>query len=1816
MNYHRRYICLLLQVIYFIANCLAENLILNVNYKKPIAVTSNAFLSFTLDPVTLLDNIDELTKNIERSTNMAQGLVPAYVRLGGSQSNSYVFEQAYSNDIDSNDTVFGKQWSLIYQWAKNVGLDLIVCIAPRYIENESKLHSKNSMNITELLSLSDLMGYNISWQLGYECQTKCNLSGGDLGQYVANFREMLKIFPRYSNSLITGPDIVAYETAQQQKYLQDYLNSADAALSAITWHPDFASVSLNNDSIFMHYDNMAANKNELYKIINRTAEKKPLWIAESKSEEFKDKYLGALIWTTRLGNAAKLGIQVVMRQPSNFYKATPDYWVSLLHKTLVGRQVLKLKLQSLNNESYVHFYSQCTKPSALYDKGAITIFGVNLTPREVTANLKGLKIKTLHKYILSPNSETGNKMLSEKVLLNNKPLDLINDKKLPNLNPKIVIKPDDLELKLSSGNIGFWVIPNAKVKACVYPEEEPAENLMRKKLSKRHKNIIQQDNEEEKINDTNDHQHSVQESGRVRRDVGQKLVEIGLRKENALKKRSRFDNVKDTNERKTKRRDELLIPFNPRTTDSSENNFYGFLRRKPVKGFPESDIFITTGDSLEQNNQDYDYVRDESNENASMVKNTQNRKELETQDHAEDDTWLEMENDYIPNEFFENVKVSNARVQENPKNYSDLWEAEFFPQENSRVFQEQTPLFEKEEKRAVENGMQKLINYYDSKEQEYSTKSQVVKSPISINHQVGGRKLKIPSGASSFFYQPSQAINYNNKNTRHEEKKSNKDEIFDVNISNDRGNINAETIKFSRPADVNTDEYSIHEIQYPILHNRRTKRSNSKAKMQKILTNKMIKENEENSKNYKIIQASHLSKKLRRAKRDSEILADSSSEIASVNIGSAQSKRNVEDSMTQEEYEKIMEGEQILPSATMNSDYEFESDYEVYDTTAETITSKSNALKYGPSYETSTIEISSTPMMDNSEINEISEQHRNVNNIKRFVNSEFSPISEENSNNSNIVDNNNIVEQKFFRAESPDVQSDRKTTTYDRSQIVPEIYSTDKSDLQELVVSSATEIAQETTREETQNLISEEEKADGSSCPKAVTQRQKDEKWRDNNDKLRLKKSMSSSETTKISEEQTTTETILPKSNDNGQQNGEDDQNMKPKASTQSKKNGDAKKLKTTHLKASREFARYMKNLNKPQNLKQMGKMSKRLMKTLLQSYHNELMKVMDAKTRNLKRREIWDSDDIRHLIDQGGFIGVLIDDDVLYKDTNNKNYEIPIEFVKETRYPKYNEDDGHRVSKLLEYMKRISINKNYRPNDLARFAQNLFDGQNINQNVNDKTAADLNNIYKNLESKHDNSDMSITDKNMELTKDARIKNEKSVRYHGEKEDILNVKKTEDAEDTERNLIFKNVDTDKEMLNIKKFNDITELEYRMNYLANKRENIADDIYQIAKDTREIIKPYNSNEEIQNNIHVEMLNNDKANKNVEEIIGDNIKLSKFKRGNARRQRDINTQRRDKYLKQLLHFLLTRTDVQDESSSDMYDYLTEDSEEIFSDPPIPIHLLRKEDESPLNSILLQKLKNYLASSKKDLEINRQIEKKYKSPKYIVFIPTKNEDSYKRLEVQDFDDDLLESFEIPRFESEYLPRTISDSSEELVYEDLSDLLNDSTENISDKTANSSESMQNVSVDVEDVGINRESEMEDVKIKKEKINCLKMNNQMSSDECGMFLLFPWRENEKTRQRREIRNRINEGINQIGDEMQSKSNKFSMAENIKDENIENVLNTNNIDKQEKEKMITEKEAETNYLQTQIDRKNRDNLLEDFVKARQKNYLYKKKIFS
>lgn len=1163
-----------------------------------------------------------------------------------------------------------------------------------------------------------------------------------------------------------------------------------------------------------------------------------------------------------------------------------------------------------------------------------------------------------------------------------------------------------------------------------------AENITKEKLSKQHKNIFEQDNQEKKIDDINNYQHSTQESERLKRDIGKKLVEIGLKKDNVFKKPLRFDNMKDyINERKIRRKggdefrkNELLVPFNPRTVDSGENNFYGFSRHNPIKGFPEGDIFITTGDSSEQN---YDYVQDESNEKDSILKNMQHRKDL-TQKHIEDNTWIEMENDHIPNEFFENVKLFNTRIKENTKNYGDLLEAEFFPQEHEnvkdnnkiaavKILQEQLPE-EKEEKQTIKESMQKLINYYDLKEHDRDAKyeaglalrrstmpfNQLVKTPIYIlNYQATNTKpeetnlkMELERKGSNFFYQPFQTAtissNYNNYRTNNMKyKKTNLDKEKAVNISNNRDNINTETIKFSQPADVNT-EYSIREIQYPILHNKRFKRSN-RANIQKILSEEMIKENTKDC-HCRIIRTSHLSKTVCycRPKRDSQIL-DSSSEIESVNVGSVQSKINIESSTTKEEHEKIMAGE-ILPNTSV-----IESDYEEHD--AEVIITESSTLDYKPSYVMQTIDVNSTSIMNNSEVSNISKQYHNVDkfNITSFlINSEFPSNNAEDLNNDDIVDND---VKMFFRTESPDVQSEKETTTYDPSQIVSKMFSNNQD-----IIVSTTEY-EETIREKTQNFIKKQKTE--SSTYSTITENQEDEERRDNNYKISLKSTNSLETTKRIAEEQMTMETILSnnkriinraldnsessesktKLKNNVQQNVENTQNIQSGAGIQLKENIDTKKLKTIFRTVPlKGHARHEEYLNK--RAEQINKLKERLYarrEKLLQQYRHQLTEIPNEEKRNLKRRETWEkfyeNEHFRHLIDQGEFVSILNNTDIIYKDNNNEKYEIPIEFVSEqyknipnriytlakikkehyrgdepilqlhenhSKLPKYYSkiklenqnlvpkwmlekiyqvlskstfnENQHQTSKLQEYMKKISIKNDKKngnvmyifdvqkqhdqPNNIARFAQiwpNPLNRRNIVQTINNTTTGKLNNIYRNLEINHDNLDTPITDKKMELAKDVKIgkyiKNEKSINSH-EKKDILSVEKTEDIY-AEKIVTPENIDIDKKgTLDIGKFNkNIAESENTTAHLNDKRKNIAKNMYKIAKDTQEINKFYDLNEEIQNDIN-EMSNNNKAIKNVEKIIDNGFGLSKFGKRNARIRRNV---RSDEHLERLLYFL---------------------------------------------------------------------------------------------------------------------------------------------------------------------------------------------------------------------------------------------------------------------------------------------------------------------
>ncbi|XP_031843098.2 uncharacterized protein LOC116431589 isoform X1 [Nomia melanderi] len=441
----------------------AKELKLNVDFGKPVAVTDEKFLSLTIDPAVLLQGA-ALSSSFERSVRLANALRPAYVRLGGPHG---TFSRSSDGDLpdnglDKNYALSESDLVIAYQWAEKAGLDVVACISA---ESTAREHE----NAEEVVSFSDHMGFNASWQLGYEFQNGINTSATYLAKQLVALKQTLDAFPRYSSSLIIGPDIVDYKTKKQRQYLQEYFNIAAPALSAITWHPQFDNISSDNKGVLIQPDDLDKDKKDLYKVIGRFVGNRPLWIAESKPEEYKNLYLGALILARRLGNAARSNVDVILRQPVDLTRPSPDYWVTLLHKTLVGRRVFGATMQT-DEKNHVYLYCQCTKASDRYKQGSITIFGVNINPENMEIKLEGTPMTTVHEYLLSPGFDTTNRMFAESILLNNETLTLLNDS-LPEIKPVILNDTEGLGINFPSASIGFWVLPDLKIKSCMQTDE-------------------------------------------------------------------------------------------------------------------------------------------------------------------------------------------------------------------------------------------------------------------------------------------------------------------------------------------------------------------------------------------------------------------------------------------------------------------------------------------------------------------------------------------------------------------------------------------------------------------------------------------------------------------------------------------------------------------------------------------------------------------------------------------------------------------------------------------------------------------------------------------------------------------------------------------------------------------------------------------------------------------------------------------------------------------------------------------------------------------------------------------------------------------------------------------------------------------------------------------------------------------------------------------------------------------------------------------------------------------------------------------------
>lgn len=468
--------------------------------------TDEHFLSVALDTSRIQNGWVHKKIKSDMLLKLAAQLAPAYLRIGGTLADRLVFQPDWSytpvkhksNMSDGGTCSYevkgcavhnisffnmtGADWMALNGFAHAAGFDLLFDLNV-LLRNGTQWDSSNTRL---LLEYSDRRRFNISWQLGNEPNAFGHvfgtpLSGNQLGLDFVELRHLLNSYPRYSKSLLVGPDVtrpILQQTGEQPiPYLTSFLAQATSVISAITWHQYYLNGRKAKLKDFVSPDVLNMLPCQISAVRSATAGVDlPMWLSETGSAYgggapgLSDRYVAGFLWLDKLGMAARLGVDVVVRQSlsgGNYglldpeMEPLPDWWVSVLYKKLVGLGVLNVVGDDIRETScsgeqgHVRLYCHCAR-----QRGAVTLFGVNIMNRESQVMVTGLSTSDIVlAYVL-----TADILRSRHVLLNGRELHLNPDGSLPPFEPKYlnISKP----LFMPEFSMAFWVIQDVHAVVC------------------------------------------------------------------------------------------------------------------------------------------------------------------------------------------------------------------------------------------------------------------------------------------------------------------------------------------------------------------------------------------------------------------------------------------------------------------------------------------------------------------------------------------------------------------------------------------------------------------------------------------------------------------------------------------------------------------------------------------------------------------------------------------------------------------------------------------------------------------------------------------------------------------------------------------------------------------------------------------------------------------------------------------------------------------------------------------------------------------------------------------------------------------------------------------------------------------------------------------------------------------------------------------------------------------------------------------------------------------------------------------------------
>ncbi|MCJ8740897.1 hypothetical protein PDJAM_G00064450 [Pangasius djambal] len=494
------------------------------------------FLSVTIDASLMAEEKFMYLLGSPKLRTLANALTPAFLRFGGTKQDfmkfkpqsEYYLKNSYSGDSHPHsgpacskfelppvlEEELKRDWAvqalllrqedvrgkyeqvtfseyavdLLYSFVNCSGLELIFGLNALLRTPENVWDSQNA---ELLLNYCERQQYRMSWELGnepnsYEKKAEIRVNGSQLGEDFLHLRKILQNSELYSSSGLYGPDI-SQPREHRKDLLPGFLESGAEAIDACTWHHYYVNgrdASLEDFLDPKVLDMLAVKTDEVLKIVHSLSPGKKVWLGETSSAYgggavgLSDTFAAGFMWLDKLGLAAKLGLDVVMRQVligsgtyhlvDNNLDPLPDYWLSLLYKRLVGPEVLNIQVlpSTGRQKQLLRVYLHCTnKESSSYRKGAVTLFALNLSKEQVVIDLPALVSNSTVEVFVLQSAEAGEDGLhSRSVRLNGDVLKMVDDRTLPPLQGAEL--PPGEHLKLPALSFAFYVLKQAAAPVC------------------------------------------------------------------------------------------------------------------------------------------------------------------------------------------------------------------------------------------------------------------------------------------------------------------------------------------------------------------------------------------------------------------------------------------------------------------------------------------------------------------------------------------------------------------------------------------------------------------------------------------------------------------------------------------------------------------------------------------------------------------------------------------------------------------------------------------------------------------------------------------------------------------------------------------------------------------------------------------------------------------------------------------------------------------------------------------------------------------------------------------------------------------------------------------------------------------------------------------------------------------------------------------------------------------------------------------------------------------------------------------------------